>query len=77
MSVNEAGLIYHWQVMTYYDMVAIGSINLAHNSDGSHQHKILVLSDFYWMGWMFGVSYNRSITIFIFELFIYKFRMYS
>ncbi|XP_039957839.1 uncharacterized protein LOC120772992 [Bactrocera tryoni] len=52
--VNEAGLINHWQVMTYYDMKAIGAINLDYNVDDSRQYNILVPSDFYWMAWMFG-----------------------
>ncbi|XP_011196834.2 uncharacterized protein LOC105221503 [Zeugodacus cucurbitae] len=74
MSVNEAGLIYYWQVMTYYDMVAIGSINLEYNVDGSRQQNILIPSDFYWMAWMFGVSYSLSIIVFVFEVLIYKFK---
>ncbi|XP_011209982.2 uncharacterized protein LOC105230721 [Bactrocera dorsalis] len=73
--VNEAGLINHWQVMTYYDMIAIGAINLDYNVDDSRQYNILVPSDFYWMAWMFGVSYSLSIAIFVLELFIHKFCM--
>ncbi|CAD7013819.1 unnamed protein product, partial [Ceratitis capitata] len=66
-AVQEAGLIHYWREMTFFDMLAVGSIKLDGLND-SRAYRVLVLGDFHWMYWLFGVSYSVSISVFILEL---------
>ncbi|XP_012162481.1 uncharacterized protein LOC101461307 [Ceratitis capitata] len=54
-AVQEAGLIHYWREMTFFDMLAVGSIKLDGLND-SRAYRVLVLGDFHWMYWLFSVK---------------------